>query len=669
LRRTARRAERDSTGERLALALRYLGVGVLLVSLFLSAAIYLQFRHDRNLTVAREAIRLGSVNNVLARYLESVALDLTQLAEEPAVAAYLATGSERDRQHAILQLLSFAKYKMRYAQVRIIAANGWERIRIDHDESGVRVIPDAYLQDKRNRYYFHDAIDLSPGLLYVSPLDLNIEHGEIELPYRPMIRFALPLRNAAGTVKAVLVLNFNAQTLLNRFDQAVAAARGRVELLNSQGYWLRSPDHSREWGFMFPHGPRFADLHASTWAKLSRLDHGVVSNGSSLLVFTTVYPLSGMEDNGASGVPRLAERQVLEWKIVSELSDNLLLADIWEQHGWVYGTVWLVLLLASGVASWVLAGIRLERHEIHQERLLHARVFDAGADAMMITDRNGRILSVNAAFTRQNGYAGDEIVGQYPSLLHAQCENDTIYEQMWQALHAEDYWQGQLWYRRKDGTEYPVWLRISAIRDDEGQVIAYVGLTSDITAHHQAEAELRHQAHHDELTGLVSRRLFRDRLARALARAQRSDEGGALCYLDLDGFKPINDRYGHEAGDQVLRALAQRMTENLRDVDTLARVGGDEFAVILTGQQTPDTLGPVIERMQHALREPIHWQGHVLHLDSSVGIACFPQDATEAEELLRKADVAMYAAKQAGGGNWMCYEDAPPQVPSSRPAQ
>ena len=657
MRRTARRTKWHASGGQLSLAVRYFVLGLLLGSLVLGASLYLQFLHDRNLEVEREAIRLEQVSDVVVRYLDTVALDLTQQASEPAVQTYLRTGLEQDRRRAALELYAFAKYKRRYAQVRLIAADGWEKIRIDHDTAGVRVVPDAGLQNKGQRYYFHDALALPQGQIYVSPLDLNVERGEIERPYRPTLRFALPLRDAAGAVQAILVLNFNAEVLLSRFDQAVAEAYGRVELLNKEGYWLRSGDRSREWGFMFDHGPCFAQQYPALWAKLNRRDQGVISDQTGLLVFTTVYPLSMIDNASVKGMPRVAGQDALRWKIVSEMPDELLLADLWERYGFSYGLAWLLLLLASGVGGWILAGIRLERHQMLRERLLSASVFDAASDAMMLTDADGTILSVNKAFTRQSGYSRDEVVGRRPYLLHSGRQDIAFYQRMWQELLEQGHWQGELWDRRKDGSDYPVWLRIAAIRGDDGKVIAYVGLTSDITAHRQAEEALRMQAHHDHLTGLVSRRLFHDRLAHALAWSHRTGEPVSLCYLDLDRFKPINDRYGHEVGDHVLRVLAQRMHETLRDVDTLARIGGDEFAIILTGQQARDALDSVIDRMQHALREPVVWQGHALELDSSVGIASFPQDAADADELLRKADAAMYAAKEAGGGGKVRYHD------------
>lgn len=643
----ARGIERSGTVAQLRLAGRYLLLGLLTISLLFAAALYLQFQHDRALVVARETTRLALVKNTLVRYLDAIADELSRLAAEPDVQAYLRSGSLESRQAAIREFYAFSKYKQRYAQVRLIAADGQEDIRVDLDGAYPRIIVGPALQNKRHRYYFSNALPLAAGQIYVSPLDLNVEHGEIERPYRAMIRFAMPLRDAKGGLRAVLVLNLNADNLLSRFDSAVASAAGRVELLNGDGYWLRGADRARDFGFMFEYGGSFAASHPERWSAVRGQDVGVVSDRHGTLLFSTVYPLSTETSVSGKNAGRLHGHERLRWKLVSDLPNALLARALWARYHWMYTAAWLLMALVVTIGSWVLAGTRLERRQMQRERLLHESVFAAASDAMMLTDLDGRILSVNAAFTRQTGYAPADVVGGRGRLLQSGRQDDAFYRDMWQELRQSGSWRGELWDRRKDGSLYLVWLRISAIKDGAGRVIAYAGLLSDVTAQHQAEERLREQAYRDHLTGLASRQLFRDRLDQALAAARRSGSGVALCYLDLDRFKPVNDGYGHAAGDHVLSVLSERMRAVMRDVDTVARIGGDEFAIILVCPEDERALAVVIERMQQALREPVTWQEQVLELDSSVGVALFPEDAADAEDLLHKADAAMYAAKRS----------------------
>jgi len=654
LQRSVTRSGHPAAAGNLPLAARYFMLWLVMVSLLMAAALYLQFRQDRSLAVARESIRLGLVHGTLVRHLASVAEDVRELAQEPSVQAYLHSTSEEDRQQVMRELFSFAKYKRHYAQVRLLTPDGQELVRVDSDATGARRVPDDELQNKGQRYYVQSALGLPPGRILVSPLDLNVEHGVVERPFRPMIRFILPLRDG-DAVRLLLVLNYNAELLLSDFDRAVADASGRVELLNSDGYWLRSPEPSLEWGFMFPDGPTLAGRQPALWSALRDQAKGVQAVPGGQVLFDTVRPLQ--EQRKAAGeVPWFDAGEPLSWTIVSELSDGQLLAGLWQRHGLAFAMAWLTLLLAGGAGAWLLARTRREHDQMQHERLLHASVFDAATDAMLITDPDGKILSINAAFTRQNGYTLDEVVGRRPGLLNSGRQDVAFYQRLWRELVQQGYWQGELWDRRKDGSEYPVWLRISAIRADDGQLLAYVGLASDITAQQKEEEALRQQGQHDHLTGLVNRRLFRDRLHQSLAWATRTGSEVALCYLDLDRFKPINDNHGHEAGDHVLRLLAQRMREVLREVDTVARIGGDEFALILVGQDE-QAVATVVARLQQVLCQPFDWHGRQLHLDSSVGMVRFPRDGDDIDALIHKADMAMYAAKRAGGSAALQYSD------------
>lgn len=278
----------------------------------------------------------------------------------------------------------------------------------------------------------------------------------------------------------------------------------------------------------------------------------------------------------------------------------------------------------------------------------------------MITSAQGTILEVNQAFTRITGYAREEALGARPSLLKSGRHDASFYQSMMGTLTAQGQWQGELWNRRKDGTLYAQRGTISAVADERGVVQHYVSLFSDVTEHKEKQLQLEHRAHFDTLTDLPNRALMMDRLRQAMVQAQRRQQPLALVFIDLDGFKPVNDLHGHAIGDALLQALATRMRAALRDGDTLARLGGDEFIAILVDLPDHDASTPLLQRLLQAVAQPTQVVGHTLQVSASLGVSFFPQSAdVDADTLLRQADHAMYQAKLAGKNRCERYLAAP----------
>ena len=285
-----------------------------------------------------------------------------------------------------------------------------------------------------------------------------------------------------------------------------------------------------------------------------------------------------------------------------------------------------------------------------------ASVFKHANEGIMITDPEGSILDVNAAFTRITGYSRDEVLGQNPRLLKSGRYAPAFYAEMWQTLQAQGSWTGEIWNRRKNGEVYAEMLTISAVCDPDGRAQRYVALFSDITALKEHESQLEHIAHYDTLTTLPNRVLLADRLQQALAQALRRGTRLAVVYLDLDGFKAVNDSHGHDAGDQLLIAVAHRMKQALREGDTLARIGGDEFVAVLLDLVDIEA-SALLTRLLTAAAEPVQVNDLVLQVSASVGVTFYPQAGEiDAEQLLRQADQAMYRAKLAGKNRYHVFD-------------
>ena len=299
-----------------------------------------------------------------------------------------------------------------------------------------------------------------------------------------------------------------------------------------------------------------------------------------------------------------------------------------------------------------------EHHRMQVQLTLAASVFTTAQEGIIIADARSRIVDVNAGFTRITGYPRAEVLGKTPRFLQSGAYSDDFYRDMWHAVGEHGFWHGEIWDRRKDGVLLAVELEITAVRDASGEVSHYVALLSDITRQKAHERELEHIAYHDALTGLPNRTLLSDRLQQARAQTLRNNQQLAVVYVDLDGFKAVNDAHGHEVGDELLSALAARMKAVLRGGDTLARIGGDEFVAVLVELGTvAEVLPALLRRLLEAASEPVQVGTRSLRLSASLGVAVFPQtDEVDADQLLRQADQAMYQAKQAGRNRYHLFD-------------
>lgn len=296
------------------------------------------------------------------------------------------------------------------------------------------------------------------------------------------------------------------------------------------------------------------------------------------------------------------------------------------------------------------------KHNMNLVSLLMGRVFENAAEGVMITDPNGVILSVNQAFSDFTGYSAAEVIGHTPALLRSGRQSEAFYRHMWLALQNEGQWEGEIWNRRKDGKNYLEWLTISAVRDDGGSVTHYVAVFSDITTEKENEERLYHLAHYDLLTDLPNRMLFYDRLRQGLLRARRNRRRVAIMFLDLDGFKQVNDALGHSAGDELLRQVARRLAGVLRASDTVARFGGDEFTLAIPDLGPTDDMGRVAQKIIETVAKPYYLGSNRVQITTSIGISLYPQHGDDPDSLITRADMAMYEIKKLGKNGYRFYE-------------
>ncbi len=293
-----------------------------------------------------------------------------------------------------------------------------------------------------------------------------------------------------------------------------------------------------------------------------------------------------------------------------------------------------------------------------RQLVLSDNVFESSIEGIVITDADGVILRINRSFSDITGYGEQEALGQNPRILKSERHGDEFFAEMWQALVENGQWQGEIWNRRKDGEIYPEWLTITSIRDAQGNPVNYVGVFHDMTEVKLHEEQLRYQAHHDALTGLPNRVLFHDRLGVAMAHARRDENKVAVLFLDLDNFKRINDSLGHTVGDLLLKEVAIRLGHCLREIDSVARYGGDEFIVLFEGVEQEEDVLLAAQRIIEGLAPVVSLQGQDFYLTVSLGIAFYPEDGQDQDTLIKNADTAMYRAKESGKNTYRVFTPA-----------
>lgn len=317
------------------------------------------------------------------------------------------------------------------------------------------------------------------------------------------------------------------------------------------------------------------------------------------------------------------------------------------------GGALIAILLA---ALWAVAFSNQALRRSKDRLQIAAGVFDHAQEGILITDTQGNIIDANDTFLALTGYSREEVLGRNPRFLATGDHDPDFYREMWQALIEQGAWRGELVNRRKDGTRYVQQTSISAVKDERGRVRRYIGLSSDITELKESQERLKQMAYFDALTGLPNRRMLSDRLVQAIAQAQRSESLLAIAYLDLDGFKPVNDTWGHAAGDILLVEASRRLLANVRAGDSVSRLGGDEFVVLLGNIAHIEECEIALERIRVALSTPFVLAEGEASLSASIGVTLYPMDGADPDTLIRHADQAMYLAKESGRNRYALFD-------------
>ncbi|NHA15591.1 sensor domain-containing diguanylate cyclase [Thioalkalivibrio sp. XN279] len=666
---------------------RVLTVFLPLAIVFLAAFWYLQdttVRSKRNIVEASEARIVALQAQTAARALQDLATDLQVLANGPALHRYLLRRDSEALRRLEMEFLNFSGHKKRYDQIRLLDLHGMEIVRVNFSRDGrAEIVPGEQLQPKGGRYYFAESINLAPGQIFISPLDLNIEHGAIEEPLKPMIRLGMPVVDEMGRKRGVVILNYLAQYLIDAVESSGSELLGDFSLLNSEGYWLASVKRDQEWGFMYPERSHmtFKAAFPEAWELMQVTDSGQFQSPKGLFTFTKVLPrVTGRqsERKDSSDIPRdpslaLATQQH-RWRIVSHVSS----AALWHQVASPLSSMIATLLgglsvlgaLAFGVAK---AHARVAKE--HEGRLRNIEVLRKNQTELMnqlhfnqtlidsipapvfFKDTEGRYLGCNKAFEAFIGKTAEQLIGKSVSDL-APRDLASVYFKQDQELFdnpGQQVYESSVVYA--DGSRHEVVFYKHTFTNHHGEMGGLIGVMLDITDRKRMEEQIRHMAQHDALTGLPNRNLLEDRYRQCVHRAQREQSSFAILMMDLDGFKGVNDTLGHKIGDLLLRQVAKRLAQSMRKTDTLCRIGGDEFVALLEEVQEQENIIRVAEAILETLGKPfILGPEQTARIGVSIGVVVSRTYDEALDTLLTRADMAMYRAKRDGRNRYEFFD-------------
>ncbi|AHE67051.1 PAS domain S-box/diguanylate cyclase GGDEF domain protein [Legionella oakridgensis ATCC 33761 = DSM 21215] len=298
------------------------------------------------------------------------------------------------------------------------------------------------------------------------------------------------------------------------------------------------------------------------------------------------------------------------------------------------------------VFSLTTAHVWHQKNSLKRNLKLALKMFDSLGNGIVITNKQNKIIYVNKKYTEITGYASEEVVGKNPNVLSSGRQNKEFYEKMWSILESKGYWEGEIWNRKKSGELFPEWINISIIKDKRHTPAYYVGVLTDISSRKKLDDITRHYAYYDPLTNLPNRRLFKEELHHEMRHAKRNQQKLAVLFIDLDDFKPINDRYGHHVGDEYLIKFSKFLKDHLRESDVLSRFGGDEFMIVLPNIQTREITAMFIQNLLNAMKDStIQHEESKLPIIASIGYALYPDDGIDIDALIHQADMNMYEEK------------------------
>lgn len=706
---------------------------------------------------------LNMGKNSIRQALERVKYDVQYLSHYHEFEDYVMTGSSEKVEDLSHDFKFVMENRRVYDQIRWIDETGMERFRINFNSGSPTLVDAQYLQNKKGRYYFSDAMRYSEGETYFSLFDLNVENEKIEIPYKPMIRSATPVIDKEGHKRGIFIINYLGDELIRKFMDVTSLSNGDVMLLNSEGYWLKGVKKGDEWGFMFNRSDlTLAKRNPSVWQRISKEEEGQFVDEKGLWTFVTIHPpLNAQERSeesawkavillptdklyakfdtlfsqlfvfailgliaagiGSFTLAYLYRKKELTLKELSKLHqrtegllravpDMIMQVDSEKRYVWandigvkffgddVIGkeasyyfegeqdTYTIVQPLFSGeshavyVESWqrrrdgekrllawwcqtlrdeggAVTGVLSTARDITDEYQIQknlkesekkyknlAKAMEQVDDILYITDKVGNISYVNGAYCRHTGYTQEEVIGKNSRISKSGMHDQSFYKELWTTILSGEVYRNTLINRKKNGDLYYEKTTVTPLKDDNQEIVGFISSGKDVTQETMLHQEVERIATIDSLTGIYNRHKFEELFTLESERSRRFSYPLSMIMIDIDHFKSVNDTYGHNVGDEVLKQLADIVQENIRKIDIFARWGGEEF-LILSPNTNLENIRTLAEKLRIAVEKASF--PTIGHVTISLGISTFGK-GDSFSGLFKRVDHSLYYAKEHG---------------------
>ncbi len=529
---------------------------------------------------------------------------------------------------------NLVKGSERIMQLRLLDISGKECVRIDRTPNHKIVqVKEKDSQDKSQRDYFKKFSKLNEKSIGFSSLDLNVENNKVEVPWRPTLRIGIPVF-VDGTRVGMVIINYCMEHWLEDLSQTTL---NNFYLVDSEGYFIIHPDDNWKWSrYQKP-----AKKMNQYFTRVKNIKNNFSNIKMSDNLFVKKINFFNNETMFALYEPKITINTLLYEKAMQVIGFILVIFILI-----LIPVIRLILVFIKNLNEEI-----LERKEAEEQLKLYHAAVEHSTSSIFICDINGLIEYANPQFYKISGYTSEEIIGKSPNIFKSGEHSGSFYQELWNTILSGKPWHGEMVNKYKDGHKGYAVTSISPIKDDEGNISHFVAVREDITELKDLQAELTQKAHFDTLTNIPNRTLFFDRLEKTLAISKRKKHAFALLFIDLDSFKSINDEYGHNIGDQLLVEVSKKIQSCIREADTVARIGGDEFVILLTEIASNDEPGIMAKRIIDILSKPIQVKDHICHIGASIGISLYPEHSSDLDELLVLADKAMYEVKHFGKNN------------------
>ncbi|MCC4263338.1 diguanylate cyclase [Oceanimonas baumannii] len=582
--------------------------------------------------------------------------DTQQLSAVAYELGFLDQPNAENKQKLTQIFLNSAAIYGRYDQIRVIDLDGKERIRINNTNLGTFVVPEHKLQDKKDRYYVQRGLKLTPGQVYLSPLDLNKEQDKLETPFKPTIRLVRMMKSVTGEPAGLLVLNMKAAGMLNQFIELFPKG-DRAMLLNAEGYWMVNHEPANEWGWMRDRPDlTVASWQPALWQQLQSSSTGTADLDGSLFSFSWLDIANIYEGTSNAryvydlGV--VSDLQASQWAILIESEKQRWQAAAIYHKAWFRAAL-IAVFLATLLVVYLF--IRNRQHArqnavLEREQLENFKdLYENAPIGYLTLTQDGRISNTNKRTLEYLGYQREELVHQKTLAELVDAESLEQAHALLNTMIQDEEHYRRIRIKAKNGDVLVMSCSVSSRLSHERTL--ELGRFSMQNVSHQArlEQQLKELAHKDPLTGVANRRWFDELAERELARAHRVGMPLTLIELDIDHFKKVNDTYGHDAGDEVLKALAEHCQNSLRTTDVLARFGGEEFVILLPdtsleqGVHKAEQIRQALGRLRVIVMNNIE-----IRFTVSLGVATLSGAHQSIQALLKSADQALYKAKNSG---------------------